>query len=71
MNLREVKVLAVRGESYYMDGKNTIIEPVYKYGCFHEWEQFIDGDYARKNAIIELEDGSVIRCLIEDFTFIN
>jgi hypothetical protein len=69
MEKRQVNVMVDRGGSYIMDGKKVSKKPIYKLGTFHEWEQYQDGDYSAKKAIVELEDGSVVRCDIDEVIF--
>lgn len=71
MEKRQVRVKTERAYNHIMNGESAQKDPVYKMGIFHEWEQFQDGDYSAKKAIVELEDGSVIRCDIDEITFTN
>ena len=71
MEKRQVKVTVTRGSSYTMDGKTEVNEPVEAIGVFHEWEQYQEGNFSKKYALVELEDGTIKRIDAEDITFTN
>jgi len=71
MEKRQVKVLTNKGEYFPTNREGINNEPNFVYGIFHEWEQYQDGDYSAKKAIVEFENGSVKRCDIDEIIFTN